>query len=80
LRWINPPGREIVVGNERAISHVHEDAYVAVRDAFDAARPRLEDHTRGRRGEVEAHAVPDRGRIARLIPKRDCGFIVSAAG
>jgi cold shock CspA family protein/ribosome-associated translation inhibitor RaiA len=74
------PGREIAVGNERGINHAREDAYVAVRDAFDAARRRLEDHARGRRGEVKAHAVPDYGRIARLLPERDCGFIVSAAG
>ena len=74
------PGSEIVVRNEPGVNHAHEDAHVAVRDAFDAARRRLEDHARGRRGEVKSHAVPDHGRIARLFPERDCGFILSAAG
>jgi cold shock CspA family protein len=60
--------------------HAHEDAHVAVRDAFDALRRRLQDHVRDSRGEVKLHAVPDHGRIARLLPDRDCGFIATAAG
>ncbi len=74
------PGAEIVVGRDSGANHAHEDAHVAVRDAFDAARRRLEDHVRDRRGDVKRHAVPDHGRIARLLPDRDCGFIVTAAG
>ncbi|MGE5270294.1 MAG: HPF/RaiA family ribosome-associated protein [Thiohalocapsa sp.] len=74
------PGHEIVVGREPARNHAHEDPYVAVRDAFDAARRLVEDHTRRRRGEAKTHAVPDHGRIARLLPDRDCGFIETPAG
>ena len=40
------PGREIVVGRDSGANHAHEDAHVAVRDAFDAARRLLEDHAR----------------------------------
>jgi len=32
-----------------------EDAMVAVRDAFDAARRKLEDHAREQRGDVKHH-------------------------
>ncbi len=74
------PGAEIVVGRDAGANHAHEDAHVAVRDAFDAARRLLEDHARGRRGAVKLHAVPDHGRIVRLLPERDCGFILTAAG
>ena len=74
------PGREIVAGRDRGINHAHEDAHVAVRDAFDALRRRLEDHAREGRGDVKLHAVPDHGRIARLLPDRDGGFIVTASG
>jgi cold shock CspA family protein/ribosome-associated translation inhibitor RaiA len=74
------PGRKIVVGHDPGADHAHEDPYVAVRDAFDAARRRLEDHAREGRGEVKLHAVPEHGRIARLLPERDCGFIRSADG
>ncbi len=56
-------GKEFVVrldikltGAEVAINRDHsEDAFVAVRDAFDAARRQLEDHARRRRGEVKSH-------------------------
>ncbi len=74
------PGREIAVGRQSGLNHAHEDAHVAVRDAFDALRRRLQDHIRDSRGEVKLHAVPDHGRIVRLLPDRDCGFIASAAG
>ena len=74
------PGREIVVGRDRGANHAHEDAHVAVRDAFDALRRRLEDHARHGRGEVKVHAVPDHGRVVRLLPDRDGGFIATAAG
>jgi len=74
------PGGEIVVGRDSGANHAHEDAHVAVRDAFDAARRRLEDHARDRRGAVKLHTVPDHGHVARLLFDRDCGFIVTATG
>ena len=74
------PGREIVVGRDPAAHHAHEDPYVAVRDAFDAARRLLEDYVRERRKEVKLHAVPDHGRIARLLAEQDCGFISTPDG
>lgn len=48
---IKVPGAEIAVNREHS-----EDPFVAVRDAFDAARRQLEDHARRRRGDVKAHA------------------------
>ncbi len=35
------PGESIVVSADPSAAHEHEDAYVAVRDAFDAARRQL---------------------------------------
>src|SRR5207302_83452 len=74
------PDREIVVGRDPAARHAHEDIYVSIRDAFDATRRLLEDYVRERRREVKLHAVPDHGRIARLLPERSCGFILSTEG
>jgi ribosomal subunit interface protein len=74
------PGGEIVAGRDPEAHHAHEDVYVAIRDAFDATRRLLEDYVRQGRGDVKLHAVPDHGRIARLLPDRDCGFIASADG
>jgi len=39
-------------------SHAHEDVYVAIRDAFDAAKRRLEDYACLQRGDVKRHAQP----------------------
>jgi len=74
------PDREIVVGRDPGAHHAHEDIYVSIRDAFDATRRLLEDYVRERRREVKLHAVPDHGRIARLLPERSCGFILSTEG
>ena len=51
---IKVAGAEIAINRER-----NEDAFVAVRDAFDAARRKLEDHARRQRGDVKSHE-PDR--------------------
>ncbi len=73
---------ELAVPNHRfAITRDHdEDAFVAVRDAFDAARRRLEDLEREVRGHVKTHADTLHGRVARLWPERGYGFIESDAG
>jgi ribosomal subunit interface protein len=51
------PGGDIVVRRDPAEKHAHEDAFVAVRDAFNAARRRLQDHVRRRRGDVKHHGA-----------------------
>ncbi|MBK8016080.1 MAG: ribosome-associated translation inhibitor RaiA [Betaproteobacteria bacterium] len=48
---VRVPGAELVVNHHR-----HEDAYIALRDAFDAAKRQLEDHHRRVRGGVKHHA------------------------
>lgn len=57
---VTVPGGEIVVNRERGLSHAHEDVFVALRDAFDAARRQLEDHVRTMRGQVKAHPAAAR--------------------
>lgn len=47
---ITVPGGEIAVNRDHA-----EDVLAAVRDAFDAARRKLEDHARVQRGDVKHH-------------------------
>ena len=49
------PGAELVVNRESSEQHAHEDIYVAIRDAFDAARRQLEDFARRQRGNVKTH-------------------------
>jgi len=47
---IGVPGSEIVVNRDHA-----EDVYVALRDAFDAAKRQLEEYARKLHGNVKAH-------------------------
>ena len=49
---IGVPGHEIAVNRDHA-----EDVYVAVRDAFDAAKRQLEDYARKIRGDVKMHEM-----------------------
>ncbi|MGD8783087.1 MAG: HPF/RaiA family ribosome-associated protein [Thioalkalispiraceae bacterium] len=52
---ITVPGDEIVVSRNPDQKHAHEDIYVAIRDAFNAAKRQLEDYVRRRRGQVKHH-------------------------
>ena len=45
---IRLPGTELIVNRDPEDHHAHEDAYVAVRDSFDAMRRRLENYLRKR--------------------------------
>lgn len=40
------PGQDVIIDHAGPKDHAHEDVYVAVRDAFDAAERRLEDLAR----------------------------------
>ena len=74
------PGGEIVVNRDHHLDHAHEDVFVALRDAFHAARRRLEDHVRRMRGAEKRHAPRARGRISQLFPLQGYGFLESADG
>ncbi len=77
---VGVPGNKIVINRSAHDKHAHEDVYVAVRDAFNAARRRLEDHSRRRAGKVKTHEVPPHGKIARLFPYEGYGFIETSDG
>ena len=77
---ISVPGKEIVVNNKRSKDHAHEDPYVAVRDTFNAAARKLEDHSRKVRGAVKTHEAPPHGKIVRLFSYEGYGFILLADG
>jgi ribosomal subunit interface protein len=72
---IRVPGHEVVVNRDH-----HEDVYVAVRDAFNAAGRKLEDLAREQRGDVKAHVLTQRGRVARIFPDEGYGFIETPDG
>ena len=74
------PGGEIVVNRDHHLNHAHEDVFVALRDAFDAARRRLEDRVRRMRGVEKIHATRARGRISQFFPLQGYGFIETPDG
>jgi ribosome-associated translation inhibitor RaiA len=50
---VGVPGHAIVVSHDQEVDGAHEDAYVAVRDAFRAARRQLESPERRHVGTIE---------------------------
>ncbi|HVV82667.1 MAG TPA: HPF/RaiA family ribosome-associated protein [Kofleriaceae bacterium] len=55
---LHVPGNDVIIDRDPGLNEAHTDPYVAIHDAFHAARRRLEDHIRTRRGEVKAHSLP----------------------
>ncbi len=77
---IRVPDKEIVVTRDPPEHHAHEDPYVTVRDAFDAARRQLQDYARIRRGKVKAHDEHHLATVVRVFPDEDYGFLKAADG
>lgn len=77
---ITVPDREIAIHRAHPRDASHEDPYVALRDAFRAARRRLQDHERRRHRKPKQHAELPRGRISELDPARGFGRIETAEG
>ena len=50
------PDHVITASRDPGLDHTHEDVYVAISDAFRAARRQLQDHARIQRGDVKLHA------------------------
>ena len=60
---------------EDEIESVHRYGRVAIHEAFDVARRRLEDFARKQRGTVKAHEVPAHGEVAEISRVDGYGFI-----
>ncbi|MGR9116288.1 MAG: HPF/RaiA family ribosome-associated protein [Gammaproteobacteria bacterium] len=77
---ITTPRKELVVSREHHDKQAYEDVYVALRDAFNAAKRQLEDYARLVRGEVKSHDQQHLGKVIRLIPEKNHGFIQALDG
>ncbi len=75
------PGRRLVVNRDPSSErHAHEDVYVAIRDAFQAAQRQLEDHSRKVSGRVKTHEVPTHGQVTNLNGLQGYGIITLPDG
>jgi ribosomal subunit interface protein len=77
---ITVPGAELVASRSRDKNHAHEDVYVAIRDAFDAAKRQLQEYKRKLKGKVKTHETPAHGQVIELDPSRDYGRILTPDG
>ncbi len=66
---VTVPRKELVTSAES------EDVYIAIRDAFDSAYRVVEEKRRRERGVVKSHEEVPTGRIARIFPEQQYGFI-----
>ncbi len=77
---ITLPETEIIADRHPDKRHAHEDVYVALRDAFNAARRQLEDYVRKQRGKIKTHEIAPHGKIKELFPSADYGLIEASDG
>jgi cold shock CspA family protein len=77
---IHVPREQLAVARARGDHPEHADAYVAVRDAFRAARRRLEDYVRRLHGNVKSHQGSPRGRVSHLEPDLEYGRLETDDG
>lgn len=69
------PGAELVVNRQ-----ADEDLPVAIRDAFDAMRRRLEDYVRHQRGAAKTHEATPQARVSKLFRTEGYGFLETPDG
>ncbi len=75
------PGKEIAVNCAPDDKPEYADIYVAINDAFDSARREIEDYTTSQFRRRPRHREgPPHGRVVRIFPADDCGFIESEEG
>ena len=74
------PGAELVASRSNDKNHAHEDVYVAIRDAFDAAKRQLQQYKRKLKNKVKKHETPAHGQVTELAPDQDYGRIQTSDG
>lgn len=76
---ISCPAAKLEINRDPSSRHLaHEDVYVALRDAFNAADRKLEEYTCRRKGHIKVHEEALHGKIAHLSPMEDYGLITTA--
>ena len=68
-------GLELAISNQSA-----DNLQVAVREAFEAARRKLEDHSRRMQRETKRHESQPIARVSKLLAQAGYGFIVTPEG
>jgi|HigsolmetaAR203D_1030402.scaffolds.fasta_scaffold00093_67 cold shock CspA family protein len=79
---VSVPGNVIVAKRQERPHTVNgvSQVYPVIRETFDVAIRQLEDDARKSRREVKTHDGPSYGRVTRLEPEREFGFIETPKG
>jgi cold shock CspA family protein len=75
-----PEDVELEESRELSKYAAHDDIQLAIRDAFDAARRKLQDYARRRRGVLKVHEGSPHARVSKLFPDDDFGFLETPDG
>jgi cold shock CspA family protein/ribosome-associated translation inhibitor RaiA len=75
-----PGDQELAESRELSKYAAHDDLQLAIRDAFDAARRKLQDYARRRRGAIKVREGPPHARVGKLFPELDFGFLETPDG
>ena len=73
--YLTVPGNELVIKREP-----NTDLRVAIRDAFDVARRRLEDYSQRLRGDVKNHDGEPEATVSKINHDEGYGFLTTAEG
>lgn len=72
--------KELAESHEPSKHAAHEDVYVAIRDAFNAAGRKLQDYARRQSGVVKVHEPVAHAQVSKLFPQEGYGFLETAEG
>jgi cold shock CspA family protein len=75
-----PGDLELAESRELSKYTAHDEIQLAIRDAFDAVRRKLQDYARRRRGVVKIHEGLPHARVGKLFPEQDFGFLETPGG
>jgi cold shock CspA family protein/ribosome-associated translation inhibitor RaiA len=75
-----PGQREVVVNRQPPARKSLADPYVAIHQAFKAARRQLQDQARSLRGDVKVHDEQGIGKISAYYPEDGYGLITTPDG
>jgi cold shock CspA family protein len=75
-----PDGREVNVARTPPADERHADLTFALNDAFKHARRQLQDRVRRAQGQVKRRAEQPIGKVVRIDPSGDFGFLQTRDG
>ncbi|MBA2663033.1 MAG: HPF/RaiA family ribosome-associated protein, partial [Bradymonadaceae bacterium] len=74
------PGEELVVSRDPGSSQAHNDLYIAIRDAFNAAERQLRSYSGKLREPRKHHEIEPHAVVLRMFPHEGYGFLMTPDG